>query len=383
MDFQNCDTDDVYELNVDVYKELEFVADNCADIRQCMTIIKDIIFQTMKLSGAKETLNEYFIRFIKPFLAQVFHTIFLLGWCPYKLEKNKQYQVNIPVFVPPEYLCSKLRVNRAKMTSKFEFFDYNDNKKISGIRVLLYTDITKLANPYLIDSIVFHLLPDFKYYDTLRKYNLQAEFVRTNPAIYLKEDTKDNNSQTEVLRKTDMGRTRTIQKNTNTIAESLEQASESLVDNIAFHQRQMELRFNGIRNSLGHSSGNNFNTPLHHNNLFVPPPRLTYGANPLQPTTTIQATNYYEFMTTNIFKMFSIPPSLYGASRRTISGARTGPTEAEFIALNSTIDQYGTFINHCFRTIYYDVFSVELPHNILPITIDLPFPKQQQKDDNI
>ena len=132
-------------------------------------------------------VNDYFVTFFRAVLKQVI----IMGWACFKLKKSKdmitKQTIMIPEVVDVNYIHPEIVLDKSKLTYSMQCFDHTGNEKMKGVTFLFFKDIQALANTTLTHSLLSGLVDDFRYMQQVRQFALQAEYVRTNPTVYLEE----------------------------------------------------------------------------------------------------------------------------------------------------------------------------------------------------
>lgn len=402
MNFSQDINTRVYHLDTLKFNELSYYYDTNSTIRHCVGLIERFIFTKLSIKGAKQHLNEYVELYFLPFFKNLLRNILLLGWCPYRLKKmvvkSTKERILVPEIVPVKYVNCNLEVNVENLTHEFKIYDLMSLQLKDNINVFTFTDIQLLGVEGLIHSIVSTTLPDFRYVQQLKKFTIQSEFNRSNPTIFLKQESS-NNSSVNTFHNTQSngfgmdGRskdTAIFLDNTGSIlapsarnfanvhnstseAEIFENASSNMASNLRFHQNEMSEMYkthqhNYFNIGLGY-------VPQWYNNLFMCPPNTTLAAAPRNPETRVDQLTMDRYLSSNIYQSFGIPESMIGNIGGNTQSSRSSTTRAtklrhevnimDLNSFESTIENFKTFFVNCFATLYYEIFNKKIDKKLI------------------
>jgi hypothetical protein len=360
-----------------------------ATIQSCYGILEKFLFRNIKIKNSKHVFQRYTDMYFVPFYRLVLKYCLILGWCPYRIRKIKDTfsqkgeddYLYVPEVVPVEFLNCILVVNKRTIKYEFQFYDEMGMVKKRGVKALIFSDITELANPSLIYSRMSNLLGENRMLDHIKKCVVQSESVRSNPPIYLEEDSKAGGdgataSRTQGYR----GGTDSVRAIRSTGVEhwntkftdqktNFENASKDITHNIQFHQQQMsQLMMTHQANYYNLGLGY---VPQWYNNQFITPPGYRIAYNPHLPQTSIDPLTMKRDFSSDVYKMFGFPENMVGflgGAHNVTKGASTkGVNIRKDVNINdinmfdATLDMYKDFFSCVFVLLYKDIFNKIVP----------------------
>lgn len=383
--FQSQD-EDTYTFDYALYAELREFRRRNNTLRQCASILDQFLFNDLKLEGAKPHLQAFIRSHLLPFLRTVLANILLVGWSPYKLVKFKfedsKDHVLIPSNVPIHLLNPVMTVNSKTFEHKFRFMEEDGKKERKDVHVLFYSDMHDLVDCGLINSVTYSTLHDHRFVQRIRQFTLQSEFIRSNPTIYLQREKPlpDPKGQSGTFSRTDgpaLGLDRNFARARAPALNSLnpsirqqvtaESASESMADNLAFHEQQMMLL--RARQQREYRNMGSENAPQHQNNTYVCAPGTVLAATPHLPQSRTDQVAMEQDLTSKIFRAFGIPESLSGNQKLTVRDKTKGQapktTIMEIITFQSRLEHMQSFFKTAFIDIYKRMFDKTLDPGVI------------------
>lgn len=376
--FQTTQDERVFELDVRIIKELNYMFDTKMMIRYCYNILSEFLFNEVSVRNNSKVLYEFIQDYISPFFRTVIKNIVLMGWSPYILKKMKDPRTNDNIIVPQTvsllFLKVYMIVNFRNNDFKFKFIDLNGNER-KDIKVLMWSDYEELAVNGLCYSITRGLLIDFRFSQNIKRFNLQSESVRSRPPIFLKDDNKGSSSKqlsvnhTESMDGKPVAVARIKERTTprNSI-DQLKEASTDLTSNIEYHIHQMKEM--SYRNNADY-----FNVGIHFqpqpwNNLFICPPNTSLAAVPHLPESRMDPTVTEKYFNSAVYQSFGIPEALVGqmhnlssalrSSTRDTSRLKSDVNVMDLISFEGTLQRFISFFRDSFVLIYEDIFKTKI-----------------------
>lgn len=389
---------DIHQLNFELYKELNYYFETNATIRHCYNILYRFSLHDIEIKNASPIFKNYIQEYIIPFLKDSLRMRLILGWCPVYNKKIKpvgsKKQITIPAIAPLEYMTVELHIHRKKFKYQLKFFDELRQKELKHIYPLFITDIRKLGNGNVINSLLYSLLGDLRIHEEIKKYAIQAEYTRSKPSIYLREtkgmrgDTTGHmqptmTGQSSVMTTNGPPNARVQTRNVNftfdattaqnaggrrpmSQAETMEQASKDMMSNLRFHANQMQQNSNN-RNMNYYKVGLN-GEPQFLNNLFLCPPGMELASNPQMAETRIDPVSWGRDLSSKIYVHFSIPEPVFGFIGAQTNNDTRGSTtrgnkvrkDINIMDLNNfdaTIKLYNEFFSQDMVIIYNAIFE--------------------------
>lgn len=376
------DEEEIHSFNYSLYKELSHMFRTNETIKHCYDTLERFLFQNIRVKGATPVLNEMITYFSK-FCSKVLKYLWIMGWCPYTIEKIRSKinneDIMVPKVIPIEYITAELVVNKLNFTCKMSFYDYKRDKAKNNIYFVTLEDIQDLANHSIINSPLSSILPDYRFLEQLKKFTIQSEFIRSNPAIFLvkkdpkKEDVTNHRDTEEfglTVRADDtlMGDIENNEQIPTKIA-AFKEASDDIVKNVEYHNQQMEemVRF---QNSSYYDLGLGFR-PQTANNLFVCPPNMTLAAPPRMPEVKSDILTISKKFASVIFLALGMPETIFGfGSQNNVNMAGRAATRTTEIrkdinvmdvnSFDATLKKYNNIFSNLFCDIYFTIFKKRL-----------------------
>jgi len=392
MNFFNSDSApdrDVWSLNKGYYTEMQYFLRTNQTVKQCKEVLSNFLLSNIELKRAVPRLEEYVSEFFKPFFRAVLREVILTGWCSYTIRKMKGCDGKtfmVPVVIPSEYICPEVCLDKKTFTYEIYAFDHNGVELRSDVKFLLFTDISNLANPNMIGSVLDGLIVEHRFSEQIRRFTVQAEFVRSNPTIYLSRERAGNGQgdlgvQNGAFDRAGRGMDRTTSVTVREAAMGRidsgvavnEMASKDMAANMEYHAAQM-------RGMASSHSTNYYNSglgyaPQYWNNTFVCPPNMVLAAPPSMPVSRVDQLTIDRALSSKIYQAFGIPESLMGsvggmsaATQGTSSRSDKMRKEVNFMDLvcfDATIERFRKFFEETFLIVYEDIFAVNLPREVI------------------
>ncbi len=379
-----------YRSEQRLYDELEqFLITNqtCA---RAAKLIETFTLTNVKTRNAKKFLNSYVQKYFIPFLKSVLKQIIITGWCAYKIVQHKDKAENtqhkIPKIVPSEFLSLVLNKDDEKMTYTIQVLDTN-LQEVKGVKILMINELETYAINGVVNSVMSGILGDLRYERQIRAFSLQAEYVRSNPTVFLQPNADEVDSNAKSNGETILARggvggqmnqasvslNSQISRVSTAAVDTLEKASTTMASNVEFHANQMyevaqRDSFKSQKLGLGFA-------PQYINNIYIVPPGLRLPYQPHLPQARQDYTQMDRNLSLKIAQGFGIPDSLLGLHVRTTYRESTSLQQEKLNPVNAvtfqnTIDLYTVFFQQTFVSIYYDIFKVILKQDV--IQFDVP-----------
>ena len=388
LGFYNSVDADRYSLDLTLFKELEHFFTVNPTVIHCFNILDRFLFQNVEVQNSEKLLSDFINDHIVKFFSNVLKYLLILGWCPYSYKTVKDSytgkDVSIPYIIPITYIHTDLIVNKRLCTHEFVFTDLDQLTVRKNIKVIIGTDIENLVNPTLIYSPLNSILSEVRILEQMRKFMIQGEFIRSNPAIFLKKAvvTKKTN-ETDADEAAVVGsreRPYTIDnsgrlgwdkpsKNKVDRVESLHLASKDIMSNVEFHNQQMS-DMTRYQNDNYYNTGLSF-LPQTSNNLFICPPDMDLAATPRLPETRVDVIIFEKKLASSIFLVLGIPETVFGfgshmnvtSQGRTANRSteiRSDMTVMDINGFESTLNNFIIIFTKLFVTLYFDIFKKKL-----------------------
>jgi hypothetical protein len=182
--------EDVIDLDMTYYKELQHFYRTVPTVKHCCELIQKFLFSDFKINGARPVLQQFSAEYFMPFFRQCLRQILLVGWVVWRTRKSRDPRTGkdivVPELIPLEYVTVQLHVNRNTFEYRFQCYTHNSSEPLNGARFFLFNDAQRLAENGLVDSALDTILGDYRYVQQIKHFTMQAEFVRSNPTIYLR-----------------------------------------------------------------------------------------------------------------------------------------------------------------------------------------------------
>jgi len=381
-----------FKLDRHAVYELEHFTASSPTINQCIDILDRFLFSNIQISGSTRMFQNYISEYFVPFFRSMLRKIVVLGWSVVYIrsikDKHTGQKIKIPEVVDVQYINPEIVLDKSTFSYDVSIYDHTGSQKLAGAIFLPFKDIQQVANQTLTCSILSGIVDDFRYIQQVRQFALQAEFVRTNPTIYL-EEQKSNTVGTSLAKQAE-GLSVGIARNEdafddpmndvnngtrkNTPHEDLlKNASKSIAANFDFHNKAMAENHRVNVNGRFHQ-GSNFSAQ-HKNNIYIVPPGLTLADKPTLPQSGIDFTALEKIMNAKIYQKFGIPESLIGSSlvnareRMNTSslkerlGTRHNNTNVnvmDIINFETVLDRYRLYFRDAMVIIYEQIYGKRL-----------------------
>lgn len=370
--------EDSYHLDMSLYNELRHMFTTNETIKHCYDTLERFLFQNIKIKGATEVLKEFIFHFSE-FCTKVLKYLWILGWCPYTIVKIKSKVTNedisIPKVVPVEYIFPELVVNKSNFTHKLNFYDLNRDKLKKNIYYVSSCDIEDISNQTLINSPLQSILPEYRFLEQLKRFTIQSEFTRSNPAVFLVKKDPKNNEVTSHRYTSDTNDEIQGLHLVDPVEEDeaipsriamFKEASDDVVKNVHYHNQQMEdmVRF---QNESYYDLGLGFR-PQTMNNLFVCPPGMTLAAPPRMPEVKSDILTLAKKFSSTVFLSLGMPETIFGfGSQNNVNMAGRAATRTTEIrkdinvmdinSFDATLRKYHLIFSNLFSDIYFSIFK--------------------------
>ena len=365
-------------------KELEYFFQTNTAVKQCVDIIRKFLFNDVTVDGAKDVLKQYCKHHIRPFFQRSLNDLITVGWFCYQIitiKDNNGVSVNVPQVVPREFVDVQLCINKKNFIHKFKVFQYGDEKELKNVKVFSIGMLTSYVRNNLVDSVLDSVLGDLRFVQQIYKFTLQAEYIRSNPTIFLRASQAHPSTSINTgngtrgrplgtLTSEVAGVRDRIDRQLPTIQEALSKASEDIGKNVEFHNNQLSsLCMKDSRNffELGHGL-----RAQYEDNLYICPPNMELAATPRMPESRVDLAVMRRDLTSKVYQAFGIPESVAGfttgSNVRGTSGSSTRPSRVrtdanmiDIIMFEATVEKYKSFYKDCFVQIYSEVFKKKIP----------------------
>jgi len=380
---------EIYRLDIELYRELSFFFDTNHSIQHCFNLLDRFLLFEIDVKGSTKALLKHVHDYFIPFFREVLRNIIILGWCPCT-NKNVQLQGDtkknlLPHVVPVEFITSEIHTNKETFDIDFHFFNLDQTKELHDIYVLSFRDARHFSNGNVVFSILSSLLNDLRFCEQIKRFSIQAEYVRSNPSIYLRTLKGGKGDVVSAHMTGNLGGGvgqapiqdfAQVQNNQdfNNISKSdilnnLRDASTDIAANLRFHAEQMSSTSHG-ENLNYYRLGLN-GKPQFLNNLFVYPPGTELAANPQMPESRLDLLTIQRNLSSNVFLAFGIPESVFGFIGAQVNNVTRGSTsrgnkirkDINIMDLNTfdaSLKRYQSFLKDSFTHVYFSIFKTKL-----------------------
>lgn len=378
---------DIYTLDYSLYKELKYCFETSETIIHCFSIMENFLFQNIKIKGAKKNLEDFIDNYIYGFFRNVLKNFWILGWCPYVIKTVKDKYTGekqlIPEVVNLNFIHVELHVDRKNFNHKFEVYDPQTLKTRNDIKICSFFDLDDFVNVAMIKSPIRSFVNEYRYLQQMKKFSVQSEFVRSNPAIFLKSadgKSKQVNNVNEMENEQDeMELMNNDEQEIPDRIANLKEASTDIVRNVEFHNQQME-EMTSFQNSSYYNVGLNYR-PQTSNNLFICPPGMELAAQPKLPETKLDINALNKKFSTTVFLTLGIPETIfgYGSNVNLSSYGRTSSRSTEIRkdmnvldvnSFDSVLSKYHKVFRIIMIDIYLAIYKVKL--KMSAVTFETP-----------
>lgn len=381
-----------FDLDMSYLREIQFFCKTVPTVKHCVETLDKFLFSDFRIKGAKPVLQTYVSEYFIPFFRQCLKKILMIGWVLYRTVKTKDprsgQNIVIPELIPLDYVQVQLRVNKKTFEHELLCFELNSMEPIKNARFIIFSDLQRLAENNLVDSVLDTIMGDFRYVQQIKRFTMQAEYVRSNPTIFLRaaegrrgEVGAATNTGT-MKRSTSVGLapesregaslTKRLARKLPKQQEALEKASEEVSSNVEFHNSQMA--------SMNYKQSQSWYTlglglrPQYEDNLYILPPNTVLAAPPHMPESRVDQLVIERDLMTKIYQAFGIPETVAGFSggsnNNSTSGSssksskvRTDVNMMDIITFESTLDRLKLFFMDSFALVYEEIFNKVIPKN--------------------
>ena len=386
--FGNMDPGKVtYSFDENLNNEIEYFMSHNSTIHQCVGLLDRFLFSNITIKGSSKLFQNYITEYFVPFFRAVLKDILTVGWSAIMLRNSKDPQTKQKIMVPEtlerDVVKPTVVVDKGQVTYDVECYDYTGFNEMKGVIFLIFQGVKSIANPSLIHSPIMSLIDDYRYILQVKQFAVQAEFVRTNPTVYLMEAPSGNKPV-----RPPMPGTAPVAAAANTVdmtqppvplrdqlatraptrrEEVFKNASKNLTDHVEFHQMQMQDNINTSVTGR-YNQGKQFR-PQYHNNVYVVPPGMALACPPQMPSSGIDVHALESALSSKIFKAFGIPEALVGSTSTASSNYRNLTRNSQVrntvnmmdvVGFEATLDRYRRFFTDALVLIYDEIFSVKL-----------------------
>lgn len=380
---------ETFDLDYRYLQEIKFFYKTVPTVKHCAETIDKFLFSDMRITGAKPVLQSYVTEYFVPFFRSCLRQILTVGWVLYRTVKTKDPRsgqtVVVPELIPLEYVKVQLRVNKKTFEHELLCYEVNGLEPIKNARFILYSDLQRLAQGSLIDSVLEPIMGDYRYVQQIKRFTMQAEYVRMNPTIFLRAAEGGSGEAASANKTGTMNRTSTvgIPENRSSVGlkarltkklpkqqEALEKASEEVSSNVEFHNEQiMSMNYKQSRSYYTLGLGLR---PQYEDNVYICPPNMVLAAPPRLPESRVDQLVIERDLMTKIYQAFGIPETVAGFSGGSNVGSTGGASSKsakvrteinmmDIITFEATIDRFKAFFMDSFVLIYEEIFKKVLP----------------------
>jgi len=381
-----------FDLDTSYLREIQFFYKTVPTVKHCAETLDRFLFSDFRIKGAKPVLQTYVSEYFIPFFRQCLKKILMIGWVLYRTVKTKDprsgQNIVIPELIPLDYVQVQLRVNKKTFEHELLCFELNSMEPIKNARFIIFSDLQHLAENNLVDSVLDTIMGDFRYVQQIKRFTMQAEYVRSNPTIFLRaaegcggEAGAAANTGT-MKRSTSVGlapESREGASLTNRLArklpkqqEALEKASVEVSSNVEFHNSQMaSMKYKQYQSWYTLGLGLR---PQYEDNLYILPPNTVLAAPPHLPESRVDQLVIERDLMTKIYQAFGIPETVAGFSGGSNVNSTSGSSSKsakvradvnmmDIITFESTLDRFKLFFMDSFALVYEEIFNKVIPKN--------------------
>lgn len=379
---------ETFDLDYRYLQEIKFFYNTVPTVRYCSDTIDKFLFSDMRIKGAKPVLQAYVTEYFVPFFRQCLKSVLMIGWVLYRTVKTKDPRsgqtVVVPEMIPLDYVKVQLRVNKKTFEHELLCYEVNGLEPIKNARFILFSDLQRLAQGSLIDSVLETIMGDYRYLQQIKRFTMQAEYVRSNPTIFLRAAESGTGDSANAIKTGTMVRNSTVgvqeNKSTSSLSnrlrkrlpkqqEALEKAVEDVSSNVEFHNEQM-LSMNYKQSRSYYTLGLGLR-PQYEDNVYICPPNMVLAAPPRLPESRVDQLVIERDLRSKIYQAFGIPETVAGFSGSSVGSTggatsrsakvRTEVNMMDIITFEATIDRFKAFFMDSFVLIYEEIFNKVLP----------------------
>jgi hypothetical protein len=366
------DQTETFELNEHALDELSFYYKTSSAVAGCVRFVESMMVLNSSLSGTSLALNKYYAEFCSSFVRAALHDLFVLGWIVYRMEE-RDGGIMFPVFVPNSAATVKITRKKKGAASVHVSYAESDNRglgisnnstKARKTYVFFVNNIHEYCSDTMISSPMLGLINDFRIYTQLLRFQIQSDYVRSNPTVYL-----HGRPLSDFTRHLDGGVNQDAPafigpyEDTQFSVNDYENATKTYSSNITFHESQehaASLRARSNFRKIGLDV-----KPQYKHNIFVCPPDTTLAHAPVQPISPDVKTAE-ERLEKNINAQFGVAAAFVTNNYRhsTIEHHRN-ENDNEFTAVLFSVasERYANLLRELFNDVYLRAFENSLPNS--------------------
>ncbi|GBG28625.1 Hypothetical Protein FCC1311_048462 [Hondaea fermentalgiana] len=375
-----------YTLNHAVLREVRYHMRANATALSCQQIIERFLVRGVAVRGASKQFARFVELHMVPFFRGMVESFIAVGWCAYVLRRRKmaselgQETVLVPVVVPMEHARFELEANRTTHEFTMRCMQMDGMAQVRGVRFIFLNERQRYANDTLMCSPLSGILGELRYVEQMKKFAVQAEFVRTHPTIYLQGVNAPRGESSTASMTGAMHSGALAESHSNSISDALrakvrgetveeplsdaqlfQRASTDIVSNIEFHAQQMDDFARG-QNEQYYSLGLNY-APPHHHSLYVCPPGMQLAHRPDTPQPRTDQVEMDEHLSSKVLAAFGIPETIFAGNSRSARPRAQDRAVFNIMHINmfdATLENYRLAMRETFVRIYREIFKAEI-----------------------
>lgn len=388
----------VYSIDPSLNYELETMFETNIPIRRIVSMLEAFLLTEVTVKNATPIFQRYVKHYMIPFLRDALRQSIVYGWCAISKMKVKDdmtgQTLSVPTAVPLKYFNVELHVDRITMKRNWSFINSHNNREDKSIQIAhLYGE-----QNYEVRGAVFSpllcLLPKFRFQRQMEQNFIRAEFIRSNPHIYLREAKTNPLSSTDTMQANDyyssINGLLECDDALNREATLLGNSYRHTEANIELHKQQQQHLSRNAAESQFIDSTNQIYTQ-YDNNLFVCPPNMELAATPQMPVSTISLLELETRFEADVVQAFGLPVrALHSSGVRATPGrarvnAKTSssgsasygnsqnsgnlPSALDLAALDAGLTKYRDFLKSLVSKAYKVVFKLYLDPDLVIISL--------------
>lgn len=373
-----------FSFDQSLSNELKFFLQSNQSCNRAHNVLEKFLLSNVQTTNAKHFLSSFVSDYFVPFCKSVLKQIHINGWCAYRIVKLKN-KIKVPKIIASEFLQVLLEKNDETFEYSFLITDLQYNE-LPDVKILIFDEIENYANNSVIKSIMSGLLNDLRYENQMRAFSIQADYVRSNPTVFLQgnaDEVENNRNEASTILNRNFNfqlgnlssgnsMSARIARASTANIEVLEKASSSMASNVEFHANQMEEL--ARRDSKRHRNLGLGFAPQYLNNVYIVPPGLSMPFQPHLPQSRQDYVQNDRLLSSKVAQGFGIPDSMLGLHvrstyRETNSAQQEKLSPVNAVTFQSTLEKYTGFFKKTFVEIYSNIYGTILKEDVIEFNL--------------
>ena len=391
--FAQSSETEIYQVEPQLTYELETMFETNIPIRRMSSMLESFLLSHVQIKGASDEFNRYVRTYMIPFLRDALRQAVVYGWtaiCKAKIKDERTGErLTVPSTIPVKYYSIQLHVNKLNLRRQWKFVNTHNNQEDNNVEVAMLYGEQNYETRGAIFSPLICLLPKLRFLRQMEQNYVRAEFIRSNPHIFLCEAKSNPLNNSDTMHSTEYYRSiNGLLESDNALnreATVLNNSYRYMDANIELHQQQQKQLARNAQAQTIYGSEYSQVFTQYDNNLFVCPPNLQLASSPNLPVSTVSLTELENKFESDVVQAFGLPVrALHSSGSRSTGGvqsqrrtssssvSRTAdiPNALDLAALNAGLDRYRDFIKSLVSRAYKLIFKIYLDPEL--VIIELP-----------